>query len=68
MIIESLLTADFHEKLDTRFSYIQYFDDLPGQIIFMMTLEVCNNSANLDVKGAKVSFLNLSLSNHPDEM
>ncbi len=51
MVVESLLTAAFREKLDTRFSHVSDYDELPGQILFMMTLEACNASANMDVEG-----------------
>ena len=64
MTAESLLNSGFSEKLDARFSHVKDFDELPGQIIFMMTLEACSASANLDIKGAKNSFSNISISNY----
>ena len=67
MMIESLLSASFREKLDVRFSHVPNFEELPGQVIFMMTLEACNASANLDVEGAKLAFQNLKLTDYPGE-
>ena len=67
MVVESLLTATFCEKLDTRFSHVEEYEGMPGQVLFMMTLEACNTSANLDVEGAKESFRTLSLNDFPGE-
>ena len=53
MVLKSLLTATFREKIDTRFSHIDYYEYMPVQVFFMMTLEACNTSTNLDVEGAK---------------
>lgn len=67
MIVESLLTQKVRDSLDDRFSHYDDFDELPGQVMFMMTLDTVNASAELDVKGAKMSFKSLSLSNYPGE-
>ena len=67
MVVESLLTSTFREIIDTRFSHLKEYDELPGQVLFMMTLEACNASANLYVEGAKGAFEALSLSSYPGE-
>ena len=67
LAIDVLLTVSLRERLKTRFSHVPGFDELPGQIIFMMTLEVCNVSANMDIAGAKTSFKALSLATYPGE-
>jgi len=67
IMVESLLSTLFREKLDTMFSHLRDYDELPGQVIFMMTLEACNASANLDVEGAKQSFNDLKLESFPGE-
>ena len=51
----------------TRFSHVGDYDELPGQVMFMMTLEACNASENLDVEGAKESFEALTFSSYPGE-
>jgi hypothetical protein len=53
LIVESLLTQAFREKLEIRFSHYNNFDELPGRIIFMMTLDTCNASAEMDIDEAK---------------
>jgi hypothetical protein len=49
LTVESLLTASLREKLETRFSHYARFHNLPGQVIFMMVLDTCNASTELDI-------------------
>ena len=67
MAIESLITLRLREAVSTRFSHINDFDNLPGQIYFMMILETCNISISMDVTDAEQSFNNLQLSDYPGE-
>lgn len=67
LIVESLLTQSFREKLEVRFSHYDSFEELPGSIIFMMTLDTCNASVEMDIDGAKESFKTLSLDDYPGE-
>ena len=62
LAVEALLSVSLREKLETRFSHYPRFQNLPGQIIFMMVLDTCNASAEIDVEGAHKSFDALSLS------
>lgn len=62
LIVESLLTQKVRDNLDDRFSHYDDFDELPGQVIFMMTLDTVNASAEMDVEGAKTSFKSLKTS------
>ena len=56
LVVESLLSASFREVIKTQFSHYENFDDLPGQIYFMMILDACNTSAAIDIEGAEKSF------------
>ena len=47
--------------MDTQISCIPEFDELPGQSMFMTTLEAYSTSANLDVEGDTNIFQKLSL-------
>ena len=68
VLIKSLLIVRFSEKLIlVCFFNATDYDDLPGQVLLMMTLEACNTSANIDVKGIKNSCKTLSLSTYPGE-
>ena len=67
LIVESLLTQSFREKLEVRFSHYDDFDELPGHVIFMMTLNTCNASVEMDIEAAKESFRGLKLENFPGE-
>jgi hypothetical protein len=67
LVVESLLSVEFREKLRVRYSHHPGFRTLPGQIIFMMVLDTCNASVEMDIEGAKISFNALSLSAFPGE-
>ena len=51
--------------MKTCFSHVNDFDDLPGHIYFIMTLETCNASTSLDIDSATSKFKDISLSNFP---
>ena len=61
LLVESLVSAIYCETIKTRFSHRSNFDDLPGSVYFMMVLEACNTSADIDVKSANSRFYDLSL-------
>ena len=67
LAIEALLTVRLREEVRTRFSHVLDFEDLPGNIYFMMILETCNISASMDVKGAEDDLNALALSSFPGE-
>lgn len=67
MAIESLITLLLREAVSTRFLHINDFDNLPGQIYFMMILETCNISISMDITDAEKSFNDLKLSDYPGE-
>ena len=67
LAIEALLTARLRDEIRTRYSHISEFEDLPGNIYFMMLLETCNISASMDVQGAQEDLNGLQLTSFPGE-
>ena len=65
LIVESLLSPLYRETIKTRFSHHNNFEELPGQVYFMMVLDTCNTSAAIDIEIAVIKFNELSLSNCP---
>ena len=53
MVVESLLTESFQEKIEIRFGQRDDFETLPGSCLFIMALETCNASVFHDIEGAK---------------
>ena len=66
-VVESLLTTTFLERITTKFGNDQQFETYPGQILFMMALDICNASVQLDVAGSQEKFDTLSLDTYPAE-
>ena len=67
LVVESLLTSAFYEKIVIRFNHRTDFEDLPGSCLFLMALDTCNASALHDVAGAKKTLEDLSLDSYPGE-
>ena len=67
LIVESLLSPSYRETIKTRFSHHDSFEELPGQVYFMMVLDACNTSAAIDIDSAQVKFDELLLSNFPGQ-
>ena len=65
LAIEACVSVSLREEIAIRFSHTPDFDELPGQIYFMMILETCHASASLDVKGAHESYDKLRLVDYP---
>jgi hypothetical protein len=61
LILESLLSDAFREKIRVRFSHDAEFEDYPGSVYFMMALDTCNASVLHDVDRAKEKLLALTL-------
>ena len=61
------MSTAFCETIKTCFSHYEDFDDLPGQVNFMMILDSCNTSAAIDIEGAEKSFGALQLADFPGE-
>jgi hypothetical protein len=67
LVIESLLSSDLRQKVKTRFNHFTDFPYLPGQVYFMMVLEVCNASFTFDIEGARTSLTSIKLIDYPGE-
>jgi hypothetical protein len=67
LVVESLITSSFYEKVIIRFGHRKDFKDLPGSILFLMALETCNSLVSYDVHKAESDFANLSLDQFPGE-
>ena len=61
LVIESLISADLRQKVKTRFNHFKDFSYLPGQVYFMMILEVCNASFTYDIDSACTSLTTIKL-------
>ena len=61
MVIEYLVSPSLFEVIKIPFSQYEDFDNLPSQLYFMMILDACNTSAEIDIEGAEKAFNNLSL-------
>jgi len=67
LVVESLCTTTFREKIKIRYGHRKNFRRLPGSVYFMMALETCNASVSHDVEGAKSQFEALTLDTYPGE-
>ena len=67
LVVESLLSAAFYEKIVIRYSHRADFKDLPSSCLFLMALETCNASTFHDVEGARSLLETLSLDTYPGE-
>ena len=65
LAVEALLTVRLRDEIRTRYSHVSDFEDLLGNIYFMMILETCNILASMDVKGAEAGLNELKLSSFP---
>ena len=62
-----LESPSFHEVIKIRFSHYEDFDDLPGQVYFMMIIDDRNISDEIDIEVPEKAFINLSLNVFPGE-
>jgi len=67
LLIESCLSKSFRAKLQVRFGHLKEFNKCPGSVLFMMALETCHASVALDIEGAKLALVSLSLSSYRGE-
>lgn len=65
--VESLVSASLRSKIHTRYSTLSGYKRFPGQVYFMMVLEVTNASVSLDISGARSSIESRTLSDYPGE-
>jgi hypothetical protein len=67
LVVESLLTAEFYDKIFIRYGHQDDFKKLSGACLLAMALETCNASASLDVDEATAAFNVLTLDSYPGE-
>lgn len=67
LVVESMLTSTFYEKIFIRYGHRDDFKLLPGSGLLMMALETCNASVSHDIDGATESFILLTLDTYPGE-
>ncbi len=65
LAIESTLSKALNDDIRTRYSHLEDFPFLPGNVYFMMALEASNASVSLDVDDAADKFASLSLISFP---
>jgi hypothetical protein len=52
LVVESLLTLNFNDKIVIRHEHLPDFKLYPGSVLLMMGLETCNTSVSYDIDGA----------------
>jgi hypothetical protein len=67
MVVDSLPTESFQEKLVVRYGHRDDFETLPGSCLFMMALEACNALVAHDVEGARQKLEAMTLDTYPGE-
>jgi hypothetical protein len=67
LVVESLLTSAFYEKISICYGHRDDFNILPGSGLLMMALETCNASVSHDIEGATKQFYALTLDVYPGE-
>ena len=66
-ILETLLSQDIKGTIRIKYGHLSNFKSLPGQVIFMMALDVSNASAIQDIDEATQAFKQLTLTSYPGE-
>ena len=61
------MSPDFREQIFNRFSHLDSFETLPGQVFLMMAFDTCLALASVDVEGANKKFKALTLTAFPGE-
>jgi hypothetical protein len=67
LAVESLVGASLQEDIETRYSHLDDFSTLPGNVYFLMVLEASNASVALDIDDAAEKFSSLALASFPGE-
>ena len=61
------MTSALDAKVLIRYEHYEDFEDIPGQVYFMMVLDICNVSADHGIEAATKSFCKLTLADYPAE-
>ena len=68
LAVEALISSALEAKIRIRYGHYDNFKRLPGQVYFMMILDICNTSADHDIEAATTSFRKLALvADYPEE-
>jgi hypothetical protein len=67
LVVESLLTSNFYDKIVICYGHLSDFKLYPGSVLLIMGLETCNASVSYDIDGATESFYAFTLDNYPGE-
>jgi len=67
LAVESLVGTSLQEDIETRYSHLDDFSALPGNVYFLMVLEASNASVALDIDDAAEKFSSLALASFPGE-
>ena len=65
ILVESFISPTYRETIKNYFSHRNNYDNLSGQVYFVMVLKACNTYGTIDVKTAKGNFEALCLSKFP---
>ena len=67
LAVESCVSPRLRQEIRTRFGHLTGFQHYPGQVYFMLVLDVCHASSSTDIDTAKNNFNALLLSNFAGE-
>jgi hypothetical protein len=66
-LIEEKLSPTMRERIRVRYDHLDDFFDIPGSVIFVMSLDICNASQSFDIEGALENLERLTLDDYPGE-
>ena len=68
LAVESLVGLELRDKISVRYSHIEDFDYLPGQVFYMMVMETCHHASTaMDVDSASATYKKLNLKSYAEE-
>ena len=67
LAVQSLVGLELRDKISIRYSHIDNFDALPGQIYYMMVMEICHASTAMNVDSASAAYDKLTLKSYAGE-
>jgi hypothetical protein len=66
-LVEAKLSPTMRKRIRVRYDHLDDFFDLPGSVIFMMSLDICDASQSFDIEGALENLERLTLDDYPGE-
>ena len=67
LVVENLVGPELRQKIFNRFDHREDFDYLPGQVYFMMVLDVTHASVHVDLEDARTNLRDIELLSYPGE-